>query len=332
MATPCRATSRHLLAAPLTPPPCRASDATSLPAQAQTSTTKTKDRPTLRLEPGIPMADNMTISSWVHFPLPQSPFLYKDRGGSALRKRRHRWTTLYCDSEDEFNHVCILQFEDNMDYRHVSGGQGTRTGAQFGINDNTGGVGFEFEAFEADDGEPQRQISGLSHGWHLVTLVTGPHQDKLFVDGTVRVLRSLRPAVRPPFTPPAPLHSFGARRGTALPSAVRSRPSATSRRSRPDASSRTSAPSVPPPSPAGRARRRRSSPTTAGHARLGRSCSRRSASTSTRPRRLALPVPPRPTRPARRAGKAPPRPEARSARGPRAPCTWACGWTRAGRV
>ena len=186
MATPCRATSRHLLAAPLTPPPCRASDATSLPAQAQTSTTKTKDRPTLRLEPGIPMADDMTISSWVHFPLPLSPFLYKPDGGSALRKRRHRWTTLYCDSEDEFNHVCILQFEDNMDYRHVSGGQGTRTGAQFGINDNTGGVGFEFEAFEADDGEPQRQISGLSHGWHLVTLVTGPHQDKLFVDGTVR--------------------------------------------------------------------------------------------------------------------------------------------------
>ena len=98
----------------LTPPPCRATDANFLPAQAQTSTTKTKDRPTLRLEPGIPMADDMTISSWIHLPLPQSPFLYKDRGGPALRRRRHRWTTLYCDSEDEFNHVCILQFEDNM--------------------------------------------------------------------------------------------------------------------------------------------------------------------------------------------------------------------------
>ena len=210
----------------------RATDATSLCAQAQTSTTKTKERPALLLDPGIPMAANMTISSWVHFPLPSSPFQYNqelDRG-SPLKRRRHRWATLYYgtlgqvpgvggESGDEFNHVCILHFEDNMDYKHVTGGQGTKTGAQFGItcSDNTV-VGFE--AFEAGDGEPQRRISGLSDGWHLVTLVTSRPQDRLFVDGKVRVPPPLA------FSPPHPsldasctatllLHSLGARRAAA---------------------------------------------------------------------------------------------------------------------
>ena len=209
----------------------RATDATSLCAQAQTSTTKTKERPALLLDPGIPMADDMTISSWVHFPLPSSPFQYNqevDRG-SPLKRRRHRWATLYYgtlgqvpgvggESGDEFNHVCILHFEDNMDYKHVTGGQGTKTGAQFGITCSDKTV-VGFEAFEAGDGEPQRHISGLSDGWHLVTLVlvTSPHQDRLFVDGKVRAvlppLASTPPT--PPSTPPALLHSLGARRAAA---------------------------------------------------------------------------------------------------------------------
>ena len=58
-----------------------------------------------------------------------------------------------------------------------------------------------FEAFEVGNGETQRQISGLSNGWHLVTLVTAAtlsplqsctRQDRLFVDGKVRVLPPLR--------------------------------------------------------------------------------------------------------------------------------------------
>jgi hypothetical protein len=152
------------------------------------------------------MVDNMTISSWVHFPLPSSsPFMYNPdmRIGSPLKSRRHRWTTLFygtlgkepgagCKPGEQFNHVCILHFKDNMDHTHADsgGGQGTKTGAQFGIScpdDNT----IRFEAFEAGDGEPQRHISDLEDGWRLVTLVTSPHQDSLFVDGKVRVLLPL---------------------------------------------------------------------------------------------------------------------------------------------
>ena len=193
----------------------RATDATSLCAQAQTSTTKTKERPALLLDPGIPMAANMTISSWVHFPLPSSPFQYNqelDRG-SPLKRRRHRWATLYYgtlgqvpgvggESGDEFNHVCILHFEDNMDYKHVTGGQGTKIGAQFGImNTCPDNTAIGFEAFEVGNGETQQHISGLSDGWHLVTLVAAAtlsplqsctRQDRLFVDGKVRVLPPLR--------------------------------------------------------------------------------------------------------------------------------------------
>jgi hypothetical protein len=184
----------------------RATDATSLSAQKQSSQTKTKERPALLLDPGIPMVDNMTISSWVHFPLPSSsPFMYNPdmRIGSPLKSRRHRWTTLFygtlgkepgagCKPGEQFNHVCILHFKDNMDHTHADsgGGQGTKTGAQFGIScpdDNT----IRFEAFEAGDGEPQRHISDLEDGWRLVTLVTSPHQDSLFVDGKVRVLLPL---------------------------------------------------------------------------------------------------------------------------------------------
>ena len=151
--------------APLTPHShvLRATDATSLPAQAQTSQTLTKERSALLLEPGIPTADNMTISSWVHFPLPsdggEKIFQYNSEveRDSPLRRRRHRWATLYYgtlgqvpgagdESGDEGNHVCILHFEDNMNYTHVTGGQGTKIGAQFGIMntcpDNTA-IGFE---------------------------------------------------------------------------------------------------------------------------------------------------------------------------------------------
>ena len=203
--------------APLTPHShvLRATDATSLPAQAQTSQTLTKERSALLLEPGIPTADNMTISSWVHFPLPsdggEKIFQYNSEleRGSPLRRRRHRWATLYYgtgqvpgagdESGDEGNHVCILHFEDNMNYTH---GQGTETGAQFGImNTCSNNRAIRFEAFEVGNGETQQQISGLSDGWHLVTLVTAAtlsplqsctRQDRLFVDGKVRVLPPLR--------------------------------------------------------------------------------------------------------------------------------------------
>ena len=190
-----------------------ATDATSLSAQAQSSQTKTKERPALLLKPGIPTADNMTLSSWVHFPLPSSPFQRcidpAEDKKSPLKLRRHRWATLYYGTQGqwstfqlagkfylvagaggepggEVNHVCVLHFEDDMDSTHVTGGQGTRTGAQFGhfCYDSTADS-TAFKAFEAGNGETQRHISGLSDGWHLVTLVTSPHQDSLFVDGTV---------------------------------------------------------------------------------------------------------------------------------------------------
>ena len=198
----------------------RATDATSLPAQAQTSQTLTKERPALLLEPGIPTADSMTISSWVHFPLPsgggEQTFQYNSEleRGSPLRRRRHRWATLYYgtlgqvpgagdESGDEGNHVCILHFEDDMDYAHVTGGQGTKIGAQFGImNTCPDNTAIGFEAFEVGNGETQQHISGLSDGWHLVTLVTNPHQDRLFVDGKVRVLPAHFPSL-PSLCPPA---------------------------------------------------------------------------------------------------------------------------------